>query len=143
MLALSAALRAVASEPLLRPAVAALQREACRLTEACEATVIAIDRTRGRFWTLDGSTISDEVGALVARVADSGQREVFGHALVEPIGGQAGWAVLVLRRRSYHRFEADDIALVAALVGGVAATMNRLLHAALARGSEPSVRRSR
>jgi hypothetical protein len=141
MLALSAAVRAVASEPGLESAVAALQREACRLTEACEATVIALDRARGEFWTLDDSMISDEVAALVERVADSGKREVFGHALIEPIGGPAGWAVLVLRRRAHHRFDANDIALVAALIGAVSATLDRLLQASLGRGSEPELRR--
>lgn len=129
MLALSAATRAVAAEPQLRPAVAALEREVCRLTAAREATMIALDRTRGTVWTRDDSAISDEVHALVARIAQSGQRAVFGHALFEPIGGPPACAVLAVRRRAYDRFEPDDIALVSALVGGVAATLNRLIGA--------------
>lgn len=131
MLALSAASRAVAAEPQLRPAVAALQREACRLTGAADATVIALDRARGALWTRDGSVVSDEVSTLVRRVADTGQRAVFGHALFEPIGAAPARAVLALRRRRHHRFEPDDIALVAALAGSVAATLHRLLDAAL------------
>jgi hypothetical protein len=127
MLELSAALRAVAAEPLLRPAVAVLQREACRLTGASEATVIIPDRARGTVWTRDGSVISDEICALVTGITDSGQRAVFGHALYEPIGAPPTCAVLALRRRVHHRFAADEIALVAALTGGVAATLNRLL----------------
>jgi hypothetical protein len=131
MLELSAAMRAVAAEPLLRPAVAVLQREACRLTGAREATLIAPDRTRGTLWTHDSSVISDEIHELVIRVADSGERAVFGHALFEPIGRAPACAVLTVRRRAYERFAADDLALVSALVGGVAATLNRLLGAGL------------
>jgi hypothetical protein len=127
MLALSAAMRAVGAEPLLRPAVAVLEREACRLTGAREATVIVIDRAHGTVWTRDGSVISDEVHALVARVAERGERAVFGHALFEPVGVPPACAVLALRRRAQDRFEPDDIALVAALAGGVAATLQRLI----------------
>ena len=87
-------------------------------------------------WTLDGSVMSDEVRALVARVAHRGQREVFGHALIEPIGTAPARAVLVLRRDAAARFTPDDIALVAALLGGVAATINRLLGARA--GARPS-----
>jgi hypothetical protein len=130
MLELSAAMRAVADQPLLRPAVAVLQREACRLTGAAEATVIAIDRARGTVWTRDGSAISDEIHDLVAQVAESGRRALSGHALFEPIGGPPARAVLALRRHAYARFETEDIALVAALSGGVAATLNRLIDAA-------------
>ncbi|TMQ05734.1 MAG: hypothetical protein E6J90_48050 [Deltaproteobacteria bacterium] len=128
MLALSAAMRAVAAEPLLRPAVAVLEREVCRLTPAREATVIAIDRA-GAVWTRDGSVISDEVHQLVTRVAGTGQRAAFGHALFEPIGGPPARAVLAVRRRPRDRFADDDIALVSALAGGVAATLNRLISA--------------
>jgi len=60
MLELSAAQRAVAREPLLRPAIAVLQREHA-LARAREATGIVLDRTRGTVWTRDGSVISDEV----------------------------------------------------------------------------------
>jgi hypothetical protein len=129
MLELSAATRAVAAEPRLEPAIAALQREARRLTRSREATVVTFDWAHGAAWTLDSSVISDEVHALVARVAGRGKRELFGHALIEPIGSAPAHAVLVLRRSARDRFEPDDIALVAALVGGVAATINRLLGA--------------
>lgn len=129
MLELSAAVREVAAAPLLRPAVAALQREACRLTRSNEATVVTFDRERDTMWTLDGSVMSDEMCALVARVASRGQREVFGHALVEPIGAAPARAVLVLRRQAYDRFSPEDVALVTALAGGVAATLYRLLGA--------------
>jgi hypothetical protein len=37
--------------------------------------------------------------------------------------------VLALRRRAHDRFDPDDIALVAALAGGVAATLQRLFDA--------------
>jgi len=133
MLDLSAATRAVAAEPLLRPAIATLQREACRLTRSREATVILFDGSNNTAWTIDGSVMSDEVHELVARVASRGKREVFGHALVEPIGSAPARAVLALRRAATHRFETDDIALVAALVGGVAATIHRLLRPLSAR----------
>jgi hypothetical protein len=128
MLALSAATRAVVAEPQLRSAAAVLQREACRLTGAREATVIALDRTRGTLWTRDDSAMSDEIHRLVAHVAATGQRAVLGHALLEPIGGPPACAVLVLRRRADEQFEASDQALVGALVGGVAATLNRLVE---------------
>jgi hypothetical protein len=127
MLELSAAVRAVAAEPLLRPAAAALQREACRLTRSYEATVVTLNWERDTIWTCDSSVISDEMRALVKRVASRGQREVFGHALVEPIGGAPARAVLVLRRPAYDRFTTEDLALVSALTGGVAATLHRLL----------------
>jgi len=129
MLELSAAMRAVAAEPVLRSAVAVLQREACRLTRSHDATVVTFDWAHRMVWTLDGSVISDEVRELVARIAGSGQREVFGHALVEPIGSAPARAVLALRRAATDRFTRDDIALVSALVGGVAATLNRLIGA--------------
>lgn len=129
MLDLSAATRAVAAETQLEPAIAALQREACRLTRSHEATVVTVDWANRRVWTLDGSVISDEVRELIARVAGRGQREVFGHALVEPIGSAPARAVIVLRRSAKARFTPDDLALVAALIGGVAATINRLLCA--------------
>lgn len=127
MLALSAATRAVAAADQLEPAIAALEREACRLTGAREATVVTIDWDTSAVWTLDGAVVSDEVRALVTRVAGSGQRELYGHALVEPIGGPLARAVLALRRPAAARFEPDDVALVAALVGAVAATVDRLL----------------
>jgi len=133
MLELSAATQAVAAETKLWPAIAVLQREACSLTRSHEATVIMFDWARRTARTLDGSVMSDEVRELVARVAGRGQREVFGHALVEPIGTAPARAVLVLRRAPGARFEPDDLALVSALVGGVAATLNRLVAAAASR----------
>jgi hypothetical protein len=131
MLELSAATRAVAAEPALRSAVAVLQREACRLTRAREATVVTFDWVRRTVWTLDGSVMSGEVRALVARVAGGGQREVSGYSLIEPIGGAPASAVLALRRSPGDRFEEHDVALVAALTGSVAATIDRLLSARL------------
>jgi hypothetical protein len=128
MLALSAATRAVVAEPELRPAVLALQREACRLTGACDATLIALDRTRGTLWTRDDSAMSDEVSRLVGEVAATGQRAVLGHALLEPIGGPPACAVLVLRHRASQGFATDDLALVGALVGGVATALSRLIE---------------
>ncbi len=127
MLELSAATRAVAAEPMLRSAVAVLQREACRLTRAREATVVTFDWTRQTVWTLDGSVMSSEVRALVARVAGTGQRQISGPSLIEPIGGAPACAVLALRRSIGDRFEDHDVALVAALTGSVAATLHRLI----------------
>ena len=127
MLELSAATRAVAAEPVLRSAVAALQREACRLTRSREATVVTFDWDKRTAWTLDGSLMSGEVRALVTRVAGGGQREVSGSSLIEPIGGAPARAVLALRRAPGERFGEDDVALIAALAGSVAATINRLL----------------
>jgi hypothetical protein len=113
--------------------VAALEREACRLTGASEATVIALDRAHGTVWTRDDSAVSDEILDLVTQVADTGRRARFDHALFEPIGGPPARAVLALRGRAYERFTDHDIALLAALTGGVAATLHRLLDAATAR----------
>lgn len=144
MLALSAATRAVIAERELRPAALALQREACRLTGACDATVIALDRTRGTLWTRDDSTMSDEVHRLIDHVAATGQRAVAGRALLEPIGGPPACAVLVLRHRASARFAPDDLALVGALIGGVATALGRLIERAFRhpdrRPSRPSLR---
>jgi hypothetical protein len=132
MLELSAATRAVAAEPALAPAVAALQREVCRLTGARDATVVTFDWASHATWTLDGSVMSSEVRALIARVAGSGQRDLWGHALIEPIGTAPAPAVVVVRGA---RFTQHDLALIAALTGGVAATLQRLIAAWLAAGS--------
>jgi hypothetical protein len=129
MLELSAATRAVAAESQLRPAIAVLQREACWLTRSQKATVMTFDGARRTVWSLDGLVSSGEIREIVARVAVRGQREVFDHALIEPIGSAPSRAVLALWRTQAARFEPDDIALVAALVGGVAATINRLIGA--------------
>lgn len=142
MLALSAATRAVVAEPELRPAVAALEREVCRLTGASDATVIALDRTRGTLWTRDDSAMSDEIHRLVTHVAATGQRAVLGHALLEPIGGPPACAVLVLRRRAGEQFAADDMALVGALISGVAAPLSRLIDRSFRHPARPSLRPS-
>lgn len=135
MLELSAATRAVAAEDRLAPAIAVLEREARRLTRSSDATVVMFERDTGAVWTLDGTVISEEVYELVSRVAHGGQREVYGHAMLEPVGAAPARAVLVLRRASAARFEREELTLVAALVGGVAATVNRLLAARAARPS--------
>jgi len=127
MLELSAATRAVAAEPQLRPALAVLQREVCWLTRSQRATVMTFDGARRTVWSLDGLVSSREIRDLVSRVAGRGQREVFDHVLIEPIGGAPARAVLALWRTQAARFEPDDVALVAAMVGSVAATINRLL----------------
>jgi hypothetical protein len=142
MLALSAATRAVVAEPQLRPAVAALQREVCRLTGASDATVIALDRTRGTLWTRDDSAMSDEIHRLVTHVAATGQRAVLGRALLEPIGRPPACAVLVLRRRAGEPFAADDMALVGALISGVAAPLSRLIDRSFRHPARPSLRPS-
>lgn len=129
MLELSAAMRAVAAESQLWPAIAVLEREARSLTRSYDATVIVYDWSRRAGWTLDGSVISDEVRELVERVAWYGRCEVFGHSLVEPIGAAPARAVLFLRRDADDQFSPDDIALVSALLGGIAATVNRLIGA--------------
>ncbi|HEX3765108.1 MAG TPA: hypothetical protein VHW23_40710 [Kofleriaceae bacterium] len=142
MLALSAATRAVAAESQLRPAAAMLQREACRLTGASSATLIAIDPARGTLWTGGDTTVSDEIWRVVTRVAATGQRAVLGQVLLEPIGGPPACAVLALRRRAGERFEVDDLALVAALVGGVAATLHRLIDRSLGHQARRAIRGS-
>jgi hypothetical protein len=129
MLELSAAARAVAAETQLRPAIAVLQREVCWLTRSEKATVMTFDGVRRTVWTLDGEVSSHEIRQIVARVASGGKHEVFEHALIEPIGRAPARAVLALWRTHAARFEDDDVALVAALIGGVAATINRLLGA--------------
>jgi hypothetical protein len=127
MLALSAATRAVAAEPDLRAAVTALQREACALTQSREATVVVFDGAARAPRTITGSITSDEFCDIVTRVARRGRREVFESALVEPIGVAPCRAVLALWRPAGAAFEPHDISLLAALVGGVAATLHRLL----------------
>ncbi|HET7500098.1 MAG TPA: hypothetical protein VFK02_03820 [Kofleriaceae bacterium] len=126
MLELSAATRAVAAETQLRPAMMVLQREARGLTRAQRATVVIIDWARQSAWTLEGSLALGELRAIVTRVASTGMRELFDHALVTPIGNGPARAVLALWRPTTF-FEADDVALVEALTGGVAATLHRLL----------------
>ncbi|HET9624434.1 MAG TPA: hypothetical protein VFP84_23845, partial [Kofleriaceae bacterium] len=127
MLALSAATRAVAAEATLAGALAALQRQACALTRATTASVVVFEGGTRVARTADGPITSDEFRAIVTRVASRGRREVFDNALVEPIGGAPSHAVLALWRPAARPFEPHDIALVAALVGGVAATLRRLL----------------
>jgi hypothetical protein len=127
MLELSAATRAVAAEAQLRPAIAVLQREVCWLTRSQKARVMTFDGVRHTVWALDGLVSCGEIRELVTRVATRGKREVFAHALIEPIGSAPARAVLALWRTQATRFEPDDVALVTALVGGIAATINRLI----------------
>lgn len=124
MLELSAATRAVAAEPDLRSAIAALQREACALSQSREATVVLFD---GPASTLKGPITTDEFCEIVTRVARRGRRELYESALVEPIGSAPCRAVLALWRPAGAAFEPQDISLLAALVGGVTATLHRLL----------------
>jgi hypothetical protein len=133
MLELSAATRAVGAQPLLRPALAVLQREACALTRSIEAAVVIFEGPHRIARTLAGPVTSEGFRAIAARVAERGKREVFDHALVEPIGSAPARAVLALWRPINQRFEPHDLSLVSALVGGVAATIHRLLgpHARL------------
>lgn len=125
MLALSAATRAVAAEPDLTSAITALQREACALTQSREATVVLFDGPARAARTILGPITSDEFCDIVTRVARRGRRELFEGALVEPIGSAPCRAVLALWRGA--AFEPHDISLLAALVGGVTATLHRLL----------------
>jgi hypothetical protein len=130
MLALSAATRAVTDEPLLQPAATALAREACRLTGSAVVTVVILDWARRITWSCDGALLSEESRTLIAQIARTGQRAVFGASLLEPIGSAPARAVLVLRRTPGARFEADDVALISALIGGVTITLHRLIAAA-------------
>ena len=125
MLALSAATRAVASQDTLAGALAALQRQACQLTRATSATVALFEGAKRAARTADGPITSNEFRDVVTRVASRGRRELFDDALVEPIGSAPARAVLALWRPT--SFEPYDIALLAALVGGVTATVHRLL----------------
>jgi hypothetical protein len=127
MLELSAAARAVVAETRLPSAIGVLQREVCWLTRSQKATVMTFDGARRTVWSIDGLVSSKEIREIVARVASRGQREVFDHALIEPIGRAPARAVLALWRTHAARFEDDDVALVGALVGSVAATINRLI----------------
>jgi hypothetical protein len=127
MLELSAAARAVVAEARLPSAIGVLQREVCWLTRSQKAAVMTFDGTRRTVWSTDGLVSSKEIREIVARVATRGRREVFDHALMEPIGRAPARAVLALWRTHAGRFEADDVALVGALVGSVAATINRLI----------------
>jgi hypothetical protein len=130
MLELSAATRAVAAETELSPAVAVLQRVARSLTRSRDAMVVIYDWSNHAAWTLDAAVISTELGERAARVAAHAQREVLGHALLEPIGAAPVRAVLILQRFATDRFSPDDITLVCALVGGIAATVSRLVVSA-------------
>jgi hypothetical protein len=129
MLELSAATRAVAAETELWAAVAVLQREARALTRSCDATVVVYDWAKRTAWTLDGAAIAGELGERAAGVATRAQREVLGPVLIEPIGWAPARAVLTVRRFATDRFAPEDVALVAALVGGITATLHRLLSA--------------
>jgi hypothetical protein len=129
MLELSAATRAVAAEPTLAGALAALQRQACALTRSTTAAVVLFDGAKRIARTADGPITSAEFLDVVTRVASRGRREVFDDALVEPIGLAPSRAVLALWRPAARPFEPHDIALLAALVGGITATLHRLLAA--------------
>jgi hypothetical protein len=137
MLELSAAARAVAAEPLLRPAIQVLQREACALTRSREATVVLFDGPRREARTLAGPITSDEFCEIVTRVARRGKRELYESALVEPIGNAPARAVIALWRPAGSPYEPYDIALLSALVGGVTATVHRLLGPAGAISARP------
>jgi hypothetical protein len=127
MLELSAATRAVAAEPQLAGALAALRREACALTRSTSASIVIFEGKQRAARTTDGPITSSEFLEIVTRVAQRGRREVFDNALVEPIGSAPARAVLALWRPQSAPFEPNDIALVAALVGGITATLHRLL----------------
>jgi hypothetical protein len=131
MLELSAALRAVTAETELWPAVAALQGVARSLTRSWDATAVIYDWDRRAAWTLDGATLPDDLGERCARVATRGQREVLGPLLIEPIGWAPARGVIALRRFATDRFSSEDVALVAALVGGLVGTLHRLLGKAV------------
>jgi hypothetical protein len=125
MLALSAATRAVASEPTLAGALAALRRQACQFTNATFATVVLFTGAKRAARTTDGPITSSEFRDIVTRVASRGRRELFDDALVEPLGAAPCPSVLALWRPA--PFEPSDIALLAALVGGITATVHRLM----------------
>lgn len=127
MLELSAASRAVAAEPLLRPALAALQREARALTRSLDAAVVTFDGPDRVARTVDGPITSAVFRDIVTRVAHRGRAEVFDHALVQPVGAAPACAAIALWRPADAPFEPYDVALVAALAGSVAATIQRLI----------------
>jgi hypothetical protein len=127
MLALSAATRAVAGEPTLAPALAALQHQACQLTRATSAAIVLFEGAKRAARTADGPITSAEFLTIVTRVASRGRRELFDDALVEPIGLAPSRAVLALWRPA--PFEPYDIALLGALVGSITATVHRLWDA--------------
>ena len=127
MLELSAVARGIADEPHLRNAALRLQREACRLTHASEAMLMTYDWTARTAWSVDGMIDSIIVRDLVASVARSGRRTLRGNSLVEPIGTAPARAVLALRRPEGDPFVRDDVVLISALVGGIAAALNRLI----------------
>ena len=126
---LSAIIRTLAAEPTFETAARLVQREACRLTRSTDALVVVVDWARSVIWTLQGRVTSEATQQLVAQVASSGHRSVLGNSLLEPLGNAPARAVLALRRPSGLSFQPAEVAMVAALAGGFAPILERLLAA--------------
>lgn len=120
--------RRLASESELASAAVQLQRALCKLLDISDAVVAWIDWPRRVAWTTTGR-LSTQTEELVLQVAGSGQREVLGGAVIEPIGRAPARAALALRRPSGQRFAADECNAIAALAQAVAPTLDRLISA--------------
>ncbi len=127
MLELSAISRAIGDEVDLAAAVRALEREACRLLEAADATVVMFDWARRSARTMQ-HRVSSQLEDLVAEVAGTGNKVAVQHVLVMPIGRAPARAVLVVRRHPGTPFEREDVTLASALLGSVAASLDRLMR---------------
>jgi hypothetical protein len=123
---LSSVIRALAAESTFDSAAQLVQREACRLTRS-DALVVVVDWARGVIWTLQGRVSSEPTQQLVAQVASSGHRSVLGNSLLEPLGNAPARIVLALRRPPGMSFQASEVAMIAALAGGFAPILERLV----------------
>ncbi len=125
---LAAAARDIGAETTFEGAARRIETEALRLTGCAEAMCVAFDWARRQARSPRGPITTPQVIELVADVAGRGRRQIIGCALLEPIGVAPAMAVLALRRRA-GVFTPTDLGSIAALAGGVAQTLQRLLTA--------------
>jgi len=117
---------AIGAEPTLRGALAAIEREARRLTMALEGLAIVVDWARLACWTMTGPITDAAVHDLIREVAVGRAPRIVGNALFVPIGRAPAAAVIAVRR--ILPFTSAEVATLGALALGVAPTIDRLLR---------------
>jgi len=112
------------------PRIAALrlEREACLVTRSAEASCMAFDWARRTAWSVHGQVTFQQLVDLVAEVAGSGQRAIFGATVIEPIGPAPSRIVLAIRRH-VTPYNEVELAALARLARAVAPRFEELVPA--------------